>query len=275
MISTTFRLRVARQFTTFLGCHNAEPGKQRGPYSKCSRLNSGWDGWNRYNYEHHKSKTGRKTEDTCGAQIHGVGSSFAFGVSCPCCDIAPFLQYLKTTNRSSHRGLRWFNNARGGWPLDGNVKPGMWIGRSPRSALISHLYLLGNPPRSPCTARDRVWEAVLLTQGYISITEGSESDEQLICLINPSFSKKNIWSWGADLSSCSYRQTPPPPPPTKVHICCCAGSIRSRRHDFLWKRQLQKFWRLQKKQMIIYWRGEMGGFRLRRSLELYFELGSP
>lgn len=48
---------------------------------------------------------------------------------------------------------------------------------------------------------------MLLTQGYISITEGSESDEQLICLINPSFSKKNIWSWGADLSSCSYWQT--------------------------------------------------------------------
>lgn len=91
-----------------------------------------------------------------------------------------------------------------GWPLDGNVKPGMWRGRSPRSALISHLYLLSNPLWQPSIARDPVWEAPLLTQGYISITEGSESDEQLICLINPSFSKKNIWSWGADLLSCSY-----------------------------------------------------------------------
>lgn len=184
----------------------------------------------------------------------------------PCCDIVPFQQYLKTTNKSSQRGLRWFNNARGGWPLDGNVKPGMWIGRSPRSALISHLYLLGNPPRSPCTARDRVWEAVLLTQGYISITEGSESDEQLICLINPSFSKKNIWSWGADLSSCSYRQTPPPPP--KRSISAAVQEI------YVNIRQLEKSWRLQKKQMIKYWRGKMGGFRLRNSLELYFELGN-
>lgn len=82
----------------------------------------------------------------------------------------------------------------------------MWIGRSPRSALISHLYLLSNPLWQPPIARDSVWEAMLLTQGYISITEGSESDEQLICLINPSFSKKNIWSWGADLLSCSYWQ---------------------------------------------------------------------
>lgn len=143
------------------------------------------------------------------------GSSFE---GCPCFVIAPFLQYLKTTNKSSHRGLRWFNNAQGGWPLDGNVKPGMWIGRSPRSALISHLYLLGNPPWSPCTAREQVWEALLLTQGYISITEGSESDEQLICLINPSFSKKNIWSWGADLSPCSHVET-----------------RRSRRPSFIWE----------------------------------------
>lgn len=90
------------------------------------------------------------------------------------------------------------------WPLDGNVKPWMWRRRSPRSALISHLYLLGNPQWQPWFARDPVCEAMLLTQGYISITEGSESDEQLICLINPSFSKKNIWSWGADLLSCSY-----------------------------------------------------------------------
>lgn len=115
-------------------------------------------------------------------------------------------QQRKKKKRSPIERLRWSNNAQEGWPLDGNVKPWMWMGRSPRSALISHLYLLSNPLWQPSIARDPVCEALLLTQGYISITEGSESDEQLICLINPSFSKKNIWSWGADLLSCSYRR---------------------------------------------------------------------
>lgn len=82
-------------------------------------------------------------------------------------------------------------------------KVGLWTEMSkrgcgwldpPRSALISHSYLLSNPPRQPCTARDLLAEAVLLTKGYISITQGSEADDQLICLINPSFSKKNIGS---------------------------------------------------------------------------------
>lgn len=126
--------------------------------------------------------------------------------SCPCFWHFLRVESLKTKNKSSHRGLRWSNKAQGGWPLDGNVKLGMWMGRSPRSALISHSYLLCNPLWQPSIAGDPVWEAMLLTQGYISITEGSESDEQLICLINPSFSKKNIWSWGADLLSCSYWQ---------------------------------------------------------------------
>lgn len=62
----------------------------------------------------------------------------------------------------SHRGLQWSNNAHGGWPLDGNVKPGMCRGRSPRSALISHyicsVIRSGSPP-SPGTRceRRRYW----------------------------------------------------------------------------------------------------------------------
>lgn len=108
----------------------------------------------------------------------------------------------------------------------------MWMRRSPRSALISHLYLLSNPLWQPSIARDLVWEAMLLTQGYISITEGSESDAQLICLINPSFSKKNIWSWGADLLPCSYWQI-------KMGSLCMLHGYASRLHSI--KRNLDSY----------------------------------
>lgn len=92
-------------------------------------------------------------------------------------------------------------------PVEGSVdltmreEVGLWTEMSKRGCgrldppdlhSFPHSYLLSNPPRQPCTARDLLAEAVLLTQGYISITQGSEADDQLICLINPSFSKKNI-----------------------------------------------------------------------------------